>query len=127
MQPVYFAPAIAPTRKPQVIAIETDEPVSLLAILDTATTAKNAIHKSGAPAEVICQNTTGVSKNVNDTSHATRRDTHSRARHAPAAAANTPPVKSSARASRSLPSAKPAKISVWPCPVRKPGVKEKSG
>src|SRR5882672_8391835 len=49
MQPVYFAPASAPARKPQVSAIATDEPVSILAIVNTATTAKNAIHKSGAP------------------------------------------------------------------------------
>src|SRR6266568_1546932 len=119
MQPVYFVPATAPASKPAIAARAACELLLARAMTSTAVAVKNAIQMSGAPAAVICQKTTGERRNTRAASQDHGRDAHFRATHEVAAAARTPPRKSKASASLSVPAANPARINRCPWPVRK--------
>src|SRR6266849_1836791 len=118
-QPVYFAPARAPAITPARMVIAKRSSLRARATTSTPTAAKKAIQISGAPAVEACQKTTGVRRKHSAQSQAHSRESHRRARHALAAAANTPPRKISARDNFSLCSASPVRINKCPWPVKK--------
>ena len=110
INPVYFVPAVAPAKMPATMIKLGERTPRAFKIASTHSGTKALIQMSGAPAAVVCQNTTGVSANASAASQGHTPSNHNCVRRSVARAPSAPPKKSHPCAIVSLPSARPAKI-----------------
>ena len=110
IKPVYLVPAVAPAKMPARIITPGDKSLRALKIESTHSGTNALIQMSGAPAVVVCQNTTGVSVNASAASQGHTPPIQNWFRRSVARAPTAPPKKSHPCARAPLPSRRPAKI-----------------